>query len=36
MIEAAEERREHLRSHIADLEAGVEPTHEHRPARSGR
>ena len=36
MIEAAEERREHLRSHIADLEAGVEPTHDHRPARSGR
>jgi DNA-binding transcriptional MerR regulator len=37
MIEAAEERRQHLRSHIADLEAGIEPApHDHRSARSGR
>lgn len=32
MIEEAEERREHLRTHIAELEAGVEPKpHDHRP-----
>jgi MerR family transcriptional regulator, repressor of the yfmOP operon len=37
MIEAAEKRRKHLRSHIADLEAGVEPApHDDRQARSGR
>jgi len=29
MIEEAEGRRAHLQSHIADLEAGVEPTHTH-------
>src|SRR5438046_994155 len=36
MIDAAEERREHLRSHIAELEAGIEPaSQDRRPARSG-
>ncbi len=33
MIREAEERRAHLTGHIADLDAGREPTHEH-PATS--
>ena len=32
MIEEAEGRRAHLQGHIADLEAGVEPTHTHARA----
>ncbi len=32
MIAAAEERRVHLAGHLADLDAGREPTHAHVPA----
>ncbi len=31
MIAEAEERRDHLAGHLADLDAGREPTHEHPP-----
>jgi DNA-binding transcriptional MerR regulator len=36
MIDEADGRREHLLAHIAELEAGVEPTPHVHPARSGR
>ena len=35
MIAEAVERRGHLQGHLADLDAGREPTHDHLPAKPG-
>ena len=36
MIDEAEDRRAHLAGHVADLDAGREPTHTHDPVTRGR